>query len=162
MDFRRIVRNQNLMSGILLVLLGIMFLLTPTYALSNVVRIGGWLLVISGVMGIISSMRFGVDAQIIGPVLILLIGIWFVRSPRSVISYVNILCGIILLISSISALAQGGRRTAAQTMLIIAGIVFGVMILLDPFRLTNMIVRLVGIALIYQGAVNMSIAGRMR
>jgi hypothetical protein len=45
---------------------------------------------------------------------------------------------------------------------IIAGIVFGVMILLDPFRLTNMIVRLVGIALIYQGAVNMSIAGRMR
>jgi uncharacterized membrane protein HdeD (DUF308 family) len=47
-------------------------------------------------------------------------------------------------------------------MLIIAGIVFGVMILLDPFRLTNMIVRLVGIALIYQGAVNMSIAGRMR
>jgi uncharacterized membrane protein HdeD (DUF308 family) len=107
-------------------------------------------------------MRFGVDAQIIGPVLLLLVGIWFVRSPRSVISYVNILCGIILLISSISALVQGGRRTAAQTMLIIAGIVFGVMILLDPFRLTNMIVRLVGIALIYQGAVNMSIAGRMR
>ena len=162
MDFRKIVRNQNLLSGILLVLLGIMFLLTPTYALTSVVRIGGWLLVISGVMGIISSMRFGVDAQIIGPVLILLIGIWFVRSPYSVISYVNILCGIILLISSISALAQGGRRTTAQTMLIIAGIVFGVMILLDPFRLTNMIVRLVGIALIYQGMVNASIASKLR
>ena len=92
MDFRKIVRNQNLLSGILLVLIGIMFLLTPTYSLASVVRIGGWLLVISGVMGIISSMRFGVDAQIIGPVLILLIGIWFVRSPYSVISYVNILC----------------------------------------------------------------------
>ena len=44
MDFRKIVRNQNLLSGILLVLIGIMFLLTPTYSLASVVRIGGWLL----------------------------------------------------------------------------------------------------------------------
>jgi len=37
-----------------------------------------------------------------------------------------------------------------------------VMILLDPFRLTNIIVRLVGIALIYQGLVNASIASKLR
>ena len=162
MDFRKIVRNQSLMSGILLVLLGIMFLLTPAYALSNVVRIGGWFLVISGIMGIISSLKFGLDSRIIGPVLVLLVGIWFIRSPYSVISYVNILCGIILLISSISALIQGGRRSTAQTLLVIAGIVFGVMILLDPFRLTNIIVRLVGVALIYQGAVNLSFIKALR
>lgn len=113
-------------------------------------------------MGIISSLKFGMDARIIGPVLVLLVGIWFIRSPYSVISYVNILCGIILLISSISTLIQGGRRSTAQTLLVIAGIVFGVMILLDPFRLTNIIVRLVGIALIYQGAVNLSFIKALR
>ena len=57
--------------------------------------------------------------------------------------------------------SKPGIKTVSSCFLIESP-VFGVMILLDPFRLTNMIVRLVGIALIYQGAVNMSIAGRMR
>ena len=55
-----------------------------------------------------------------------------------------------------------GSIGGAVIVLIIAGIVFGVMILLDPFRLTNIIVRLVGIALIYQGLVNASIASKLR
>lgn len=157
MNFSKIVRNHSLLSGIILILVGAMFLLTPTYSLANVIRVVGWILVVIGAFGAGSNLRYGLDMRVISPILMLLTGILFVRSPYSVISYVNILCGIILLISSISAFAQGGRRTTAETLLIVAGMIFGVMILIDPFRLTNIIVRLVGVALIYQGIVNLAI-----
>lgn len=152
-------RRNRLLGGIIMLVVGIIFLAAPRYSTTTIVRYAGWIILIGAVLNLISCFSGGfnrIDSPFISSVLAALIALWLIRSPGSVVTSLNLVFGIILLVTaglSLLQCLQSSFKNPLTIILSVIGIVFALGIIANPFRLTNMIVRLIGLGLIYQGAI---------
>ena len=152
-------RRNRLLGGIIMLVAGIIFLVAPYYSMSTIIRYVGWIIMIGAVLNLISCFAGGFggfDSLFLSSVLAALVAIWLIRSPGSVVSSINLVFGVILLVTagvSLLQCLQSSFKNPITVILSVIGLLFALGIIANPFRLSNMIVRLIGLGLIYQGAI---------
>ena len=99
-----------------------------------------------------------------GGLLFLLLGVWIFITPQSVATLVPIVIGVVLLVHSLrdfqmasEAKRNGSERWMVLFLLALLNCVFGVVCICDSFGVISVAVRMLGIALVYDGISNMVI-----
>ena len=144
-------------SALALILIGIMFLISPVSSMVTIARAIGIILMIAGIMEIVIAVRSTGRP----------ISLWVFLHPSFILSSINLVLGVIIVVSAVSSLGQAaqirrsGRDSSLSMVLSIAGIILGVLIILNPFSTAKTLARIIGIVTIYQGIVKLRVASMM-
>ncbi|MCR5666396.1 MAG: DUF308 domain-containing protein [Eubacterium sp.] len=137
---------------ILSLIIGVMLLVWPIATSFSVIKIVGFLLLISGIVSLVSYLASPVGVlRVAGGVIIIVIGIVFIAMPGAVIWLISALIGILLLIHGYRdfkiAQTLQEQRVLAMAVAIVT-IVLAVLLIVNAFAVWSIGLRLVGIALI--------------
>ncbi len=166
----RSIRNRMLLTAAGCFALGMALLLFPDMFLTMICYIIGALLIAWGVLGILGCLRDHVART--GTLLVSVIaagtGIFVISQPRTISSILPIVVGLILLIDGIVnvrhgiGLRQFGDRASTSVLVLgVITVVFGLVILINPYSTAEWTFRLIGIALVYSGLSDFIILFRM-
>lgn len=176
--FYQQIKRQNTASAVATIVLGLLLLLAPGGVVTSLLRLVGWVMIIAGGLMLLSCM--GRDngshqtlndsfALIIPGGVLLLLGIWIVRSPGNLVSIALTCVGILLLLHAFGDIAHAvsARKVMAQgwwSAAVSGGItlIMALMILSNPFGTAMSVLRLAGICLLIDGAGDLLMARRMR
>lgn len=94
----------------------------------------------------------------------MLLGVWIFITPESIATLVPIVIGVVLLVHGLrdfqmasEAKQSGSERWMLLFLLALLNCVFGVVCICDSFGVISVAVRVLGIALVYDGVSNMII-----
>lgn len=166
----RSIRSSMILTAVGCLALGIALLLFPDMFLKIACYVIGALLIAWGVLGVLGCLRDHVAR--VGTILISVIaagtGIFVISQPKTISSILPIVVGLILLIDGIVNVRHGiGLRRFGDpsgTSVLVLGIitvVFGAVILMNPYSTVELTFRLIGIALVYSGLSDLIIIFRM-
>ena len=158
------IRLHMTASALVCVVLGIVLLIWPGQVTTIVAYFIGAMLVIIGVIQIISKIADDVNRSsgLLVGLLVAVIGIWIIIHPDVAISLIPIVIGVVLVVNGIQnlALAINGKRAEADRwgwMVVTALItlIFGALCIICAFGVIKLVMRLVGLALIFDGVSSM-------
>ena len=170
-DSIRAIGINALVSSIALILIGIIFVVSPESSMATIARAIGIILMIAGIMEIVVSIRSTgrpVSLLTVGSLLLALVGLWIFWEPSFILTSINLVFGVIVILSALSSLGQAaqmrrsGWDSSLAMVLSIAGIILGVLIILNPFSTSRTLARIIGIVMIYQGIVKLRVSSMMR
>lgn len=164
-EFFKKLRIAAYISAILTIALGGVLIAWPLEVTGLICRILGVLL---AVMGAVYIFGYFVEGRgmltVTGGLLFLLLGVWIFITPESIASLVPIVIGVVLLVHSLrdfqmasEAKQNGSERWMLLFLLALLNCVFGVVCICDSFGVISVAVRILGIALVYDGISNMII-----
>lgn len=164
-EFFKKLRIAAYLSALLTIVLGGILIAWPMEVTGLICRILGVLLVIMGAVYIFGYFVEGRGIlTITGGLLFLLLGVWIFITPQSVATLVPIVIGVVLLVHSLrdfqmasEAKQNGSERWGILFLLALLNCVFGVVCICDSFGVISLAVRMLGIALVYDGLSNMII-----
>ncbi len=148
--------RTNPATAVVLLIIGLILLLFPKATLAFLCAVIGWGLVIAGAGAIISSLLGRNDGMVTAAsVVMIVIGALFITHPGILLSIVPFLIGIGIVIDGIYNVIQvwpyitAGGKATVDGIMDIAMIVIGVLVVINPFGTVAVIVRLIGVVLIY-------------
>ena len=164
-EFFKKLRIAAYMTAILTIALGAVLIAWPMEVTGLICRVLGAILV---VMGAVYLFGYFVEGRgilaVTGGLLFLLLGVWIFITPQSVATLVTIVIGVVLLVHSLrdfqmasEAKRNGSERWMILFLLALLNCVFGVVCICDSFGVISVAVRMLGIALVYDGISNMVI-----
>ena len=164
-EFFKKLRIAAYVSAMLTIALGGVLIAWPLEVTGLICRILGALLVVMGAVYIFGYFVEGRGMlSISGGLLFLLLGVWIFITPESIASLVPIVIGVVLLVHSLrdfqmasEAKQNGSDRWMMLFLLALLNCVFGVVCICDSFGVISVAVRILGIALVYDGISNMII-----
>lgn len=159
------LRIAAYVTAVLTIALGAVLIAWPMEVTGLICRILGAILVI---MGAVYLFGYFVEGRgilaVTGGLIFLLLGVWIFITPESIASLVPIVIGVILLVHSLrdfqmasEAKKSGSERWTMLFLLALLNSVFGVVCICDSFGVVTVAVRLLGMALVYDGISNMII-----
>ena len=166
-DFFKRIRADYLISSLMCIALGIVFVVWPDKTSD---LIGTVLAIIMIIIGIIYLCSFflhiatnGLSAAIGG--IVLLLGIWILIQPSIVLTLIPIVIGVVLLAHGLRGFKEswdskgyGYNSWGIGAALSLISMVFRVVCIVDAFGVVKLAFVLIGIALIYNGVSNIWIA----
>lgn len=169
-DFLRQIKADFLLSSLLCILLGVVFIVWREATINAIGMIMAILLIIVGVVYIgsyfLKIVSHGISV-VVGAVIVI-IGIWILLQPSIIVSLIPIVIGVVLvahgirdLKESLDAKRYGYESWGVGIVLAVISIAFGVICIVDAFGVLEVASVLIGIALIYNGISNMWIASRV-
>ena len=150
-------------SALALILIGIMFLISPVSSMVTIARAIGIILMIAGIMEIVIAVRSTgrpISLLTAGSLLLVLVGLWVFLHPSFILSSINLVLGVIIVVSAVSSLGQAaqirrsGRDSSLSMVLSIAGIILGVLIIVRPESFVEFIIILAGAFILLSGIMN--------
>lgn len=166
--------KDNIVKSLLFVLVGAILIFNPGMANNTIAGIISLILVINGVVHIIGFIRAngkttvdgyksygsssGLIIGIISIVFAALIGKFFV-------SFIPIVIGVLVLVSGLGKLREAmnisklGENATIMYILAAISILIGLVVLFNPFETANLLVRIIGIGLVYDGITNLIATG---
>lgn len=164
-EFFKNLRIAAYVSAILTVALGGVLIAWPLEVTGLICRILGALLVVMGAVYLFGYFVEGRNIlSVTGGLLFLLLGVWIFMTPESIAGLVPIVIGVVMLVHSLKGfqmVVEAKRSGSGQWMLLfllaLLNCVFGVTCICDSFGVISVAVRMIGIALIYDGVSNMLI-----
>ncbi len=159
------LRIAAYVSAILTIALGGILIAWPMEVTGLICRVLGALLVVMGAVYIFGYIMEGRGIlTVAGGLLFLLLGVWIFITPGSIATLVPIVIGVVLLVHSLrdfqmaaEAKQHGSSRFMMLFLLALLNCVFGVICICDSFGVLSVAVRMLGIALVYDGISNMII-----
>ncbi len=159
------LRIAAYVSAILTIALGGILIAWPMEVTGLICRVLGALLVVMGAVYIFGYIMEGRGIlTVAGGLLFLLLGVWIFITPGSIATLVPIVIGVVLLVHSLwdfqmaaDAKQHGSSRFMMLFLLALLNCVFGVICICDSFGVLSVAVRMLGIALVYDGISNMII-----
>lgn len=159
------VRIAAYLSAVLTIGLGVVLIAWPMEVTGLICRILGAILVVMGAVYIFGYVMEGRSIlTVTGGLLFLLLGVWIIITPESIVVFVPIVIGVILLVHSLKdfqmaseAKKCGSERWMILFLLALLNCAFGVICICDSFGVISVAVRVLGIALVYDGISNMFI-----
>lgn len=159
------LRLAAYVAAILTIALGIVLIAWPLEVTGLICRILGAVL---AVMGAVYLFGYFVEGKgiltVTGGLLFLLLGVWIFITPGSIATLVPIVIGVVLLVHSLrdfqmasEAKQNGSERWLMLFLLALVNCVFGVVCICDSFGVISIAVRMLGIALVYDGISNIII-----
>lgn len=171
-DFIKDIKMKMLSSAILCVILGIVLVIYPNTSLAFVCRAVGVIVLIAGIGFIYGYFKIGKDfwygkMELIFGGIFAILGGFIVLNPLRLISIVPIVFGVFLVCHGIADMKQAfelhryeDRRWWFPVVIAATTIVLGVIIMKNPFESIDMLMRIVGVCLIYVGLMNTVLVGR--
>lgn len=164
-EFFKKLRIAAYVSAILTIALGGVLIAWPLEVTGLICRVLGALLVVMGAVYIFGYFVEGRGMlSITGGLLFLLLGVWIFITPESIASLVPIVIGVVLLVHSLrdfqmasEAKRNGSERWMMLFLLALLNCVFGIVCICDSFGVISVAVRILGIALVYDGISNVII-----
>jgi uncharacterized membrane protein HdeD (DUF308 family) len=158
--------NQIFIPGIM-ILMGLILLLAPGHTLNFLVTLLGWGLILGGISALIPGIMAGSEALTLAGIPVIILGIFFISSPRLLVAFIPILVGLGMVVSGGRNLyyAWTGRFAMnydprRDVLISVIAIALGLLILINPFKTVETIVMLIGIALIYNGVTSLLVRNR--
>lgn len=154
--------RRSVMQNVIMILLGAVLAVWPHSSLEFLVTMIGWGLIISGITGMFSLISALVPSVMAYCVIELLLGIFFLRSPRTFASFIPVLIGIAIIVNGCIKIYYAylgknavGYNPLRDIVFAVIMIVFGVLVVAHPFGTASVVTRLIGVVLIYNGIVNL-------
>lgn len=156
--FKR-VRIAVYLSAIITIALGIVLIVWPLEVTGIICRVLGALLTIMGAVYLFGYFVEGKGIlSVAGGLLFALLGVWVFLRPGFVAKLVPIVIGVVLLVHSLKdfqmaaeAKQCGGGSWKLIFLLALLNCVFGIVCIGDSFGVVAVAVRLLGLALVYDG-----------
>ena len=156
---------------VLLIILGAVLFLFPGMMLKSVVRLGGIALIIGGVNAIDSWVYRRTEGSsrldIVGGVIAVLGGLYLVIKPDSLVKFfptvagiLIILCGVFYFLKALDARRKGAEKSKAGLLMPAVSVILGIILLNNPFGTMELLVRILGAVLIYNGLSSLWIVNR--
>ena len=154
------IRKDVVWSSIAYLIIGFILLIKPGTALVTIVHILALLAVVMGVVSLVTYFKdkYSVgNGGVIKGIVYFVIAAFLYFGAGFIISIVPFILGLLIVISGIvklqEALDMMNRADGSVTVLVIAilSLVFGILILINPFGTAELLFRIIGIALIYNG-----------
>lgn len=171
-NFLKSIKVNILGSAALCIVLGIVLVVYPNTSLTFVCRAVGAIVLITGlglVFGYLKSGKafwYGKIELVFGTILVILGG-FVVLYPLGIISIIPIVFGILLIYHGIANVRQAfelhqynDKRWWLPVMIAASTIVLGIVIMNNPFDTIEMLMRIIGACMIYDGLTNTMLVGR--
>lgn len=171
-NFLKSIKLNILSSAILCIILGIVLVAYPNTSLTFVCRAVGVIVLVTGlgfVFGYLKSGKafwYGKVELVFGSVFAILGG-FIILYPLGIISIIPIVFGILLIYHGIANMRQAfelrqykDRGWWFPVLVAATTIVLGIFIIKNPFQTIDVVMRLIGACLIYDGLMNTMLAGR--
>lgn len=155
------IRKDVVWSSVAYLVLGFVLLIRPGMALVTIVHI---LAIVAAVMGVVSLVSYFRDKYSVGNggvikgIVYFVIAAFLYFGAGFIISIVPFILGILIVISGIVKLQEAldmmkykADGSVAVLIIAILSLVFGILILINPFGTAELLFRIIGIALIYNG-----------
>ena len=156
MDFNRIITFiKHFASELFLILCGAVLLFFPNSAVALVTKVMAWILIGSGVLGIIKNLdrkKSGFDAWI-WPIGYLLVGFFLLSNPLAISDLAGRVLGLFLMITGVQKFREASYGSGKALGLV--SLVSGVVLMALPKTLINTLLGFCGIVLIVIGAINL-------
>lgn len=169
LDFLKSIKSNILITALLYMILGLVLVLYPDTSLTSVCAAVGFIVVFTGAGFLIGYFTggmiswFGKIYLILGAIFVLL-GAFLLSNPRGLVSLVPVICGLLLIYHGIENMRQawelrgyGADRWWSPFLIAVVTIVLGIVVIKNPFGTMEMLMRIVGFCLIYDGLSNLVI-----
>lgn len=156
-------KNGILISGVFLIIVGLVLLFFPEETTRMIAYIAAVLLLVMGVSQIIGYLRSDPgmgrhNSSLVAGIFLVIAGLIVYFRAEAVISIIPIILGIIIAISGVAKLQQAvdlARMKVSRWSTVLAvsllNIILGVVIFFNPFSTVMTLLRFVGIGLVYSG-----------
>lgn len=172
-DFIKGLKVNYSVSALVCILAGLVLLIWPGTTTQIVCMLMGSILLVYGLVQVAAYLRLR-ERTIISQGMLLLgivfsvIGLWILFSPEMILMAIPVIVGILIIIHGIHNVSQAlelhregyGRWWVALVFGILT-VCFGGVLVRNPFGAVEMVVRMIGISLIYDGASDMWIISRV-
>lgn len=163
--------NMVIMS-VLTVIMGIALIARPDAAALTICSLLGWIILFSGVVSVVFYLRgarsFWEASGLVLAVIGIVLGIFIIRTPDAVVKFLGYLMAGILLVHGINdvreALEIKGYQDQQWLVALILGVInvlFGILIVWNPFSSAAVLMTIIGIALVYDGVTDLLIVLRV-
>lgn len=168
------LKRDRILFGLALLIIGILFFAAPTTSAKILASTVGIVLILQGLVRAFAAWRMkeaGLSRTviIILAAVLLILGIFLLANPGFLIAYYYIVFGLIMiangLVNLFGVLRGEIRVSGSRTLYLIlsaALLVFGIIVLFHPFAASDALMRLVGIALLACGVVDLWIAFQIK
>lgn len=162
-NFLKEFKTNVIVTAAILIVIGLVLLLVPQFAINAIGLILGGGLIVMGLINLIVYFTqvksfIWYQQDFIGGVLQILFGLFVIIYAGSIVSLIPLIFGIVVLIHGISAIGRAleirkyqGSGWIVSMILSVISILFGIFCIFSPFGVTLIILRLIGIFLIYSG-----------
>lgn len=171
-EFLKSIKTNILGSAVLCIILGIVLMVYPDTSLTLVCQAVGVIVLVTGIGFIISHIRGGLFSlfyklDLILGLLFLVLGVYILMNPWGLLSIIPIVFGVLLIYHGISDLGQAmelrkyeADRWWISIIIAVITIVLGFLIMSNPFGTIDMLMRIIGACLVYDGLSNLLIVGK--
>ncbi len=167
------LKRDRILSGIALLVIGILFLAAPTSSSLVIATVIGIILILEGLMRGYVALRkkekdLSTKAVLVLACILIVLGITLVVNPGILVAYSYIIFGIVLILNAMSNIigvlkgeiqVEGNKLIYILMSAVLA--VAGVIMLFNPFSAANVMMRIIGAMLIVDGIVNLLIAWKI-
>ena len=160
-------RTSSIIVALLSIVLGVVLIMYPANAANIFVLVCGYALIALGVYYAVvyfarKSKVAMLQTELLLGIILLLIGIWMVSKPSSVIALLQYVVGALIVIhgiidlqAAINIKRAGFEKWGMGLILSLVTMALDVLIILDPFSATNVLMIVIGIVLIFDGLSDM-------
>lgn len=163
--------NMVIMS-VLTVIMGIALIANPDAAALTICTLLGWIILISGIVSVIFYLRgarsFWETSGLVLAVIGIVLGVFIIRTPDAIVKFLGYLMAGILLVHGINDVREAfeikGYQDQQWVVALILGVInilFGVLIVWNPFSSAAVLMTIIGIALVYDGITDLMIVLRV-
>lgn len=171
-ELLRTLKWNSVIVAVLTAIMGLALIINPDFATVTICLIVGWVLFISGAASVVLYLMgrrrmFGV-VDLVRAVVELVLGLFIVLNPDSVVRFLGILFAAILMIHGIQDLSEafavrryGDDRWIVTLALGVLSVLLGLLIFWNPFASSAFLMTVVGVALVYDGVSDLVIVLRV-
>ena len=157
MDF---VKNHDRLTGIIMLVIGIILLVWPGSTLMAFCRLMGWCLLLGGALEIIAGIAGSkVFANAAGGAVAAVVGVIFIARPNFIIGFLPFAVGLITALGGVAFLVRAlvQHYQGPTAVLNIAGsvvaIIVGVILMVNAYTAVKLLMIVLGVFLVYFGII---------
>ncbi len=167
------IKWNSLITALLCLAIGVVLLVWPDIsskvfcmALAVVLVFIGLFYTLAGLFSGESNLYY--RGSLVAGILLLVIGVWILKDPEKILELVPVLVGVVILIHGIINLKDALRLMRMRydkwwiaLVFALLTVIFAVLLIFNPFGTLQMLVRVLGVALIYDGLSDLWIISRL-
>lgn len=153
------MKKYDLLTSIVLLILGILLLFVPGNIITTIIRIFGIIILVLGLLSILNASKNKKNnTDLIYGILICILGLVFISNPQVIASIIPFILGIWIILRSIfrlqfvSTLRSTSIDFIKPLVINIITLLLGITLVINPFKGAETLIRIIGIFLIvYSG-----------
>lgn len=158
--------------AVLTIVMGVALVANPNAAALTICRLLGWIILISAAVSVFFYLNggrsFWETSALVLAVIGVIVGIYIIRRPSAIVKFLGYLMAGILLVHGVNDVKEANaarnyrdEHWGVALVLGVINIIFGILIVWNPFSSAAVLMTIIGIALVYDGVTDLLIVLRV-